>query len=234
VAGQLIVSVSGIRNSTLDDVGDFCTELDTRGVPLSLLLTPCQAGGYRLSDDSRTAQWLRCRRERGDAVVLNGYDTAATNKRRPEFASLPAHEANLRLMAADRVLEHVGLRTRLFAPPGWLASQGAAQALARNGFRVLAGLSGVTDLVRQTTTRARVIAIGAGLLTEPWWCRTLVLAAERTARRGGDVRITVSGRQLRGTGPRLAVLDAVDLALMHAATPGVYCWQPLSAGADAA
>jgi len=228
------VSISGIRNTTLDNLDDLCTELDARAVPLSFLLAPRLAGGYLLSEDCRTAQWLRSRRERGDAVVLHGYDAAATNKRRPEFASLPAHEAGLRLMAADRVLEHIGLRTRLFAPPGWLASPGAAQALARNGFRLLAGLSGVTDLVRQTTTRARVVGIGAGLLTESWWCRTLVLSAERTARRGGDIRIAVSARQLNRTGPRQAMLDAIDLALMHGATPGAYRWQPLSARADAA
>jgi predicted deacetylase len=234
VAGQLIVSISGIRNSAVDDVDEFCTELDARAVPVSFLLTPRLAGGYRLTDDCRTAQWLRMRRERGAAVVLHGYDAATTNKRWPEFASLPAHEANLRLMAADRVLEHIGLRTRLFAPPGWLASPGTAQALARNGFRILAGLSGVTDLVRQTTTRARVIGIGAGFLTEPWWCRTLVLSAERAARRGGDVRIAFSTRQLRGTGTRQAMFDAIDLALMHGATPSVYRWQPLPARADAA
>lgn len=228
------MSISGIRNSAVDDVDEFCTELDARAVPVSFLLAPRLAGGYRLSDDCRTAQWLRMRRERGAAVVLHGYDATATNKWRPEFASLPAHEAGLRLMAADRVLEHIGLRTRLFAPPGWLASPGTAQALARNGFRLLASLSGVTDLVRQTTTRARVIGIGAGFLTEPWWCRTLVLSAERAARRGGDVRITFSARQLRGTGPRQAMLDAIDLALMHGATPGVYRWQPFSARADAA
>lgn len=228
------MSISGIRNSTVDYVDDFCAEMDARAVPLSFLLAPRLDGGYRLSDDCWTAQWLRGRRERGDAIVLNGYDAAATNKRWPEFASLPAHEANLRLMAADRVLEHIGLRTRLFAPPGWLASPGAAQALGCNGFRLLAGLSGVTDLVRQTTTRARVVGIGAGFLTEPWWCRTLVLSAERIARRGGDVRITVSAKQLRGTGPRQAMLDAIDLALMHGATPAVYRWQPVSVRADAA
>ena len=27
-------------------------------------------------------------------------------------------------MGADRVLEHLGLRTRLFAAPGWTVSQG--------------------------------------------------------------------------------------------------------------
>ena len=40
-------------------------------------------------------------------------DQAATKKRRSEFATLHAHEANLRLMGADRILEHLGLRTRL-------------------------------------------------------------------------------------------------------------------------
>lgn len=52
----------------------------------------------------RASQWWRC-------LVLHGYDEAATKKRRGEFARLHAHEANLRVMAADRVLEHLGLRT---------------------------------------------------------------------------------------------------------------------------
>ena len=125
--------------------------------------------------------------------MLHGFDEAATKKRRGEFATLPAHEANLRLMAADRVLEHLGLRTRLFAAPGWTVSQGTVTALPRNGFRLLVGLSGITDLVRQTTVRARVLGIGEGFLSEPWWCRTLVLSAERTARREGIVRVAVAG-----------------------------------------
>jgi hypothetical protein len=179
-----------------------------------------------VSDDASTAEWLRSRREHGDAIVLHGYDAAATKKRLPEFAALPAHEANLRLMAADRVLEQIGLRTRLFAPPGWLASAGTVDALPRNGFRLLANMTGITDLVRQTTARARVIGIGAGFLTEPWWCRTLVLSAERVARRGGIVRVAVSAKQLSGSGPRQAMIDAVDLALMYGATPTVYQWRP--------
>jgi predicted deacetylase len=166
--------------------------------------------------------------------VLHGFDEAATKKRRGEFATLPAHEANLRLMAADRVLEHLGLRTRLFAAPGWTVSQGTVTALPRNGFRLLAGLSGITDLVRQTSVRARVLGIGEGFLTEPWWCRTLVLSAERTARREGIVRVAVAARHLRRSGPRQAMLDAVDLALMHQCAPAVYEWRPYPALTDAA
>lgn len=226
MTGQLIVSVSGISDRTRADVNEFCAQLDDRGVPMSFLVAPRLGGGYRLDADDATAEWLRGRRDRGGAIVLHGYDDAATKKRRPEFATLPAHEANLRLTAADRVLEHVGLRTRLFAAPAWAASPGTVAALPRNGFRLLANVDGVTDLVRGATVRARVLGVGGGFISEPWWCRTLVLAAERSARRGGIVRLAITGKQVQRSGPRQAILDAIDLALMHEASPTVYQWRP--------
>ncbi len=229
--GQLIVSISGISDRTLPHVENFCGQLETRGVPVSFLVAP-RLKGYRLDDDAPTVEWLTMRRATGDAIVLHGFD--ATDGRRGEFATLPAHEANLRLMAADRVMEHVGLRTRLFAGPKWTASSGTIKALACNGFRLLAGLSEITDLVRGKTVRARVLGIGEGFLSEPWWCRTLVLSAERTARRGGLVRVAVAARHLRRPGPRQALLDAVDLALMRRCSPAVYEWVPSRAMPDAA
>jgi predicted deacetylase len=234
VTGQLIVSISQISDRTLGDVASFCAELDARGVPASLLVAPRLKGGYRLDRDPATVEWLARRRSGGDAIVLHGYDEAATKKRRGEFASLPAHEANLRLMGADRVLEHLSLRTRLFAAPGWTVSPGTVTALPRNGFRLLADLNGVTDLVRGTTTRARVVGIGEGFLSEPWWCRTVVLAAERTARREGLVRVAVAAKHLRRPGPRQAMLDAIDLALLHRCEPVVYRWRGFSALTEAA
>ncbi len=218
----------------MPEVEDFCGQLGARGVPVSFLVAPRIKGGYRLDEDAATAGWLGARRQAGDAIVLHGFDEAATKKRRGEFATLPAHEANLRLMAADRVMEHVGLRTRLFAAPGWTVSPGTVTALPRNGFRVAAALTEIMDLVRHTAIRARVLGIGEGFLSEPWWCRTLVLSAERTARRGGIVRVAVAARHLRRPGPRQAMLDAVDLALMHQCAPAVYRWTPYSALTDAA
>jgi predicted deacetylase len=234
VAGELIVSISGIRDRTLTEVDAFCGELDTRGVPVSLMVAPRLKGDYRLEQDGSSVEWLGDRRNRGDALVLHGFDEAATKTRRGEFAVLPAHEANLRLTGADRVLEHLGLRTRLFAAPGWTVSQGTVAALPRNGFRLLIGVAGISDLIRDTTVRGRVLGIGEGFLTEPWWCRTLVLSAERSARRGGMVRLAVSARQLRRTGTRQAILDAIDLALMHQCVPAVYRWTPYPALTDAA
>ena len=107
-------------------------------------------------------------------------------------------------------------------------------ALPRNGFRLVAGLSGITDLVRKTTVRSRVLGIGEGFLSEPWWCRTLVMSAERTARRAGIVRLAVSARHLRKPGPRQAMLDAIDLALMHQCAPAIYDWRAHPALTDAA
>ena len=232
--GELIVSVSGISNRTLPQLDELRQQLDARNVPASLFVAPRLKGGYRLDSDDATVDWLQRRRSTGDAVVLHGFDEAATKRMRSEFATLPAHEANLRLIGADRALEQLGLRTRLFAAPGWTASAGTVMALPRNGFRLLIGLYETVDLLRGTTSRGRVIGIGAGFLTEPWWCRTVVLSAERTARRGGTVRLAVSARQLGKPGPRQAVLDAVDLALMHGCAPVVYRWQPDPVLADAA
>lgn len=230
---QVIVSLSGVQSANLDLATDLAELLAERALPLSLLVVPRSKGGHRLIDDGPAQDWLRHRHSHGDAVVLHGYDQAATKSRRAEFAVLPEHEAALRLTAADRVLESLGLRTRLFAPPRWAMSAGALQALPRSGFRLCADLTTVRDLQQGTVVRSRVLGVtgragGSGLgasetsTTEPWWCRALVMGAGRTARRGGLVRIAVDARHLGRSGPRQAVLDAVDLALHHGALPDRY------------
>ncbi|MEE2032499.1 DUF2334 domain-containing protein [Rhodococcus chondri] len=234
MSGELIVSVSGIRDATRDVVDDFAREMSARGVPLSLFVAPRLKDHYRLVNDHETQEWLLERREGGDAIVLHGYDQAATKSRRAEFAALPEHEARLRLLAADRVLEETGLRTRLFAPPRWLASPGAVAALPRTGFRLMADISGIRDLDRGTVTKSRVFGIGEGAKAEPWWCRAMVIGAGRVARRGELLRLAISAPHLAKFGPRQAVLDAVDIALHHGAEPAVYRWPGRTVGLGAA
>ncbi|WP_027495834.1 DUF2334 domain-containing protein [Rhodococcus sp. JG-3] len=226
MSGRLIVSVSGIKNDTYEHAAEFARDLDGRGVPLSLLVAPRLKDKYRLAADVPTQEWLRSRRDSGDAIVLHGYDQAATKRRRSEFAALPRHEARLRLMAADRVMEQTGLRTRVFAAPRWIASPGAIEALPDAGFRMIASLNGIHDLDRDGTIRARVWGIGEGFKAEPWWFKALVLGAGRTARRGGVVRLAISAKQLGRPAPRQAILDAIDLSLHHNAAAGLYEWIP--------
>lgn len=127
------------------------------------------------------------------------------------------------------MLEQVQLRTRLFAAPRWNASAGALAALPELGFRIVLGPNGIHDLERGTVQRARVHGVGEGVRAEPWRCRALVMGAARTARRGGVLRLAVSGAQLQRPGPRQAMLDAVDLALYHGASSEVYRRQTDSA-----
>ena len=82
MAASLIVSVSGIREETREHAMSFAEELDTIGVRLSLMVAPRLKDKYRLTKDAETQDWLRVRRSAGDAIVLHGYDQAATKRRR--------------------------------------------------------------------------------------------------------------------------------------------------------
>lgn len=224
---RLIVSVSGLRDAGLDDAANLVGELDRRSVPVSLLVAPRRGREYRLTEDGATQEWLRDRRRQGDAIVLNGYDEAATKRRRPEFASIGPAEASVRLAAADRLMADMGLRTRLFAPPRWNASPGCLEALPDAGFRVCADISGVHDVVRGVVERGRVLSMGEGFVADGWWCRALVAAAGRTAEAGGLVRLNVSAKHLSRRAPRAALLDAVDLVREeYGATAARYEWPP--------
>jgi predicted deacetylase len=232
------VSLSGIRSTTLEDCAALTAELAARGVPASLLVVPRRPGG------SVALNWIRERRNRGDAVLLHGYDhtldpigcwgshTVARLGRRAEFATLPAHEAGLRLRAAKILLKQLDLRTDVFVPPRWLASAGTLRALRQHGYRVCASATAVHDLYSDRVHRARVLGfgvLGVGMLglapgerAELWWCRAMTLGAARTARRGGLVRIAVDATDLARSARRSALLDAVDAALHHGASPSTY------------
>lgn len=217
---RLVVSLSGLTPCTLDRAAALTTELDTRAVPLSLLLAPRVAGA---DQPEPVLDWVRDRVRTGTALLQHGFDPAARRRgRRAEFAALPAHEASLRLTAAATAMDRLGLDPRGFVPPRWVASPGTLTALRRQGFALCADLAGVRELRTGTVHRGRVHGLGAGHRTEPWWCFALVMGAARAARRGGLVRLAVDTADLARSGPRQALLDAVDIALHHGAEPTTY------------
>ncbi|MPZ79918.1 MAG: DUF2334 domain-containing protein [Actinophytocola sp.] len=222
----MLVSLSGINAWTLDRGADLSDELAARGVPLSLLFAPRVAGA---GQPRPVLSWVRERRAAGDALLQHGYDHAAAPRertivirKRAEFATLPTHEAGLRLIAAGAAMERLGLETDGFVPPRWLASPGTLVALRRTGFSMCADLVGVRDLRTGAVHRGRVQGFGFGERTEPWWCFALVMGAARSARRGGMVRLAVDTADLARSGPRQALLDAVDIALHHGARAVTY------------
>lgn len=214
MAARLLVSLSGISPRTLHRCADLAAELDRRGVPLSLLFTP------RIDGAPAVTEWVRSRTRLGDDLLLHGHDhrvppshRAVSFGRKAEFATLPAHEAGLRLVAALAALDAAGLAASGFAPPRWLASQGTLAALHGQGFRLCAELSAVRDLRKGEVHRARVREFSGHAHGETVRCFALVLAAERTAKRGGLVRLGVGAADLARPGLRRALLDAVDAAL---------------------
>lgn len=237
---RLVVSLSGVGRRTLRWSVEFAAELDRRGVPLSLLLAPRPGGAEPLAPDSPVLRWVRERAGGEDTLALHGFDhgtgpvgrllprlaSSATRQgsvvRGAEFASLPAHEAGLRLTAALAVIDQLQLRVDTFVPPRWIASPGTLAALRRRGFHVCADMTSVRELRTGVIHRARVLGFGPGERAEPWWCRALVLGAGRAARRGRMVRLAVDATDLERPGPRQAIVDAVDLALHHGALPMTY------------
>ncbi|MCG8919675.1 DUF2334 domain-containing protein [Actinokineospora sp. PR83] len=224
MTARLLVSLSGVDPRTLSSCADLAEALDTRGVPLTLLVAP------RLTTPD-TLAWIRTRTS--DAVLMHGSDHAANpgvvrRGRRPEFAALPAHEAGLRLTAAMAAMERAGLTADGFAGPRWLASPGTRTALRARGFRLCADALAVHDLRTGEAHRAKVQSLGHRETpgrresTETLRCFALVLAAARTTRRQATLRLAVSATDLTRPGPRQAVLDAVDVALGNNATPATY------------
>lgn len=154
MTATLIVSLSGLDDACVDDYAGFAAELDARGAPASWLLPPRPRDG-RHHPDGPAIGWLRGRIDDGDALVVHGYDhktnpigswernSVTRLRRRAEFASLPTHEAALRLTGAIRALAGLGLSTDVFAAPKGMASAGTLVALGRLGFRICVEGTGV-------------------------------------------------------------------------------------------
>ncbi|HJQ44936.1 MAG TPA: DUF2334 domain-containing protein [Amycolatopsis sp.] len=218
---SLLVSLSGIGPRTLHRCADLAAELDHRKVPLSLLFDP--------RTDGAVVDWIRARTRHGDGLLLHGYDhrvppshRTVTFGRKAEFAALPAHEARLRLIAAQAALDRAGLVADGFAPPRWLASRGTLEALRSHGFRYCADLVAVHDLHTGDVHRARLQEFSSQQRTETVRCFALVLATARAAKRGGLVRLGVQAADLARPGLRQALLDAVDVALENRAFGSTY------------
>lgn len=223
-SAELVVSLSGIRDATLDQARVLAERLDAHAAPLSFLVAPKLPGKYRLAKDPATADWLRERRARGDAIVLHGYDQAATKRRKAEFAALPEYEARLRLTAADRMMDHLGLRTRLFAPPEWAASPGAQAVLPGLGFHQLIRADSVLHIPSQDVRPARLFAPRPRY--EPWQRRVVGFWAWRSERRGELAQLAISAKHLGSENVRGLFFEALDLALERGLRPIRYGTSP--------
>jgi len=137
-AAHLIVSVSGLgAGAPLTAAVALADALDARRVPLTLLVGP--------QPHPEVAAWASARRLVGDAVLLRGTGSEIDGVGRP-YRRLPAHEAGLRLTAALRRRDALGLSVDGFAAPGWSTSHGTRTALAAAGVGLVLDDEGVHRL----------------------------------------------------------------------------------------
>lgn len=208
----MIVSISGIRDTTVSDAAKLAARLDKQQVQYSLLVAPHIGQGWRLSKDADTLDFLRTAKAAGRPIILAGYDQSNIKKRRAEFASLGTHEALLRLTAARRQLAHLDLDTTLFSPPRWVASPGALEAAPQAGMTVLADLGAIHSFDPQLTVAARVLGIGEGFGARKLWRRSVAESVQRILGRGGIARVSIDAKHLADGTRRSEFLSLIESA----------------------
>lgn len=226
----LVVSVSGLRDSTLLDAARFVAAMDKRDVSPALLIAPHAGKDWSLRKAPAVLDWVRRRKEEGTEVLLAGFDQSVRG-RLGEFSTLDAHEAHLRLKAATRQMKALGLETDMFAPPKWAMSPGTLEALPGLGFRIAADLHGVHDLDTGAVDPTRVLALGEGFGAAGWWRRAMRNSIDRAVRSNRPIRLSVSATRLRDPKVRDAALEMVDRALDAGAQPTGHAMVPLRVAA---
>ena len=208
--GRVLVSISSIFDTTLEDVTSMVRDLDREGMPVSLLVAPHIDKKWHLAKDDGTR-----------ALMLNGFDQPVQG-RRSEFASLGEHEARLRLKGATRQMSALGFDLDMFAPPRWRMSDGTLKVLDEFGFTVAASTKGIYRIKRGEFSQARNLSVGEGYGAAKWWRRNVIKAAERGAEKGNTIRLSVSGRELGQKKVRRDFLAAAAAAVEKGATPADY------------
>jgi predicted deacetylase len=236
-SAKLVVSVHDVAPGSAEETARWCADADSLGIPVALLVIPGRWRGMALADTPDYAATLRARQERGDEIVLHGWEHVAgpegSGLRRAvgravargaaEFAALDETEATRRLESGIRVLDAHGLNARGFTPPGWLASPAAERSLTRAGFTHTTSHFGVKDLRTGRLHRGFAYSHRPGGGAGEWiGAELLARGAARAARRGGLVRIALHPDDLRGPRLRGVTLRAIETVLAAGAAATTY------------
>lgn len=226
----LVVSMSGLQDSTLLDAARFNAELAARGITPSLLVAPHHGKEWSLRNSPAVLDWVRRRQADGVEILLAGFDQSIRG-RITEFSTLSQHEARLRLTAATRQMGALGLETDMFAPPKWAMSKETIEVLPELGFRIAADIHGVHDLVSGATDPTRVLAVGEGFGAARWWRRAVRTSVSRAIANNRPIRLSLSASKLREPKLRKDVLKIIDDALAAGAKTTGYHQVPLRVAA---
>ena len=193
-APRVLLTITGLRQDTVtaaEKMRDAARALDLHA---GLVLT-VQGPNWRLKDDQAALELFHDSAARGHELLLGGLGPLGGAHGKGEFHRLGRHEATLRLSAATRQLDALGLSPKAFAPTRWLASEDALQAASEVGFAVAADaytIRDLTDLANDKRHPVRVLAFGDGFGSVKWWRRNVLNSVRRGIAKSKDIRLSIS------------------------------------------
>jgi len=223
----LVVSIHDVAPASAEQTARWCSDVDSLGIAVSLLVIPGEWRGMRLSDAPDLARVLAERARRGDEIVLHGLTHTAgpegpwhrravgraVARGAAEFAALDVAQARQRLRDGRAFLSAVGLAAAGFCPPGWLASPGSVTALADEGFSYVTTHRGLLDLRSRRTHWGFALSHRPGGAGERLGVALMSAAARRTTARGGLIRIALHPDDLSRPGLRDATVRTIEAVL---------------------
>lgn len=246
---KVVLSISGIRRDTVPHaqrIVDVAREFGVHaGISLSVMGAPRKhaaenEGMWRLRDDEQALAFIHDCQSRDHEMLLAGLGPIGVSPKtqnklttrsidKAEFRRLGAHESSLRISAAQRQLEALGLYPTAFTPTRWAASEPALAAATKNGFGVVAEAYSVrialprevttlpdgativqTGSQRWATFPTRVLAIGDGFGGEKWWRRQVKNSAQRMAQQYRTVRLSVNAGKAHKAGAIADVREVIE------------------------
>ncbi|HIW94958.1 MAG TPA: DUF2334 domain-containing protein [Candidatus Corynebacterium gallistercoris] len=227
----LMLTLTGIESSTLQATRKVRDHADKMGIKAGLVVS-LNGGQWKLSHDAETQEFLRESAAAGHEMLLGGLGPLSAKPAtsgggggapgKGEFHRLGKHESTLRLSAARRQLDSLGLHPRVFAPSRWLASEAALQAAKDVGFAVAADAYSVRNLETGTRHDVRVLAFGDGFGAVTWWRRNVRNTTRRMAGKNQDIRLSLSGGKASHKEIRNDMEQILERLLRHGYQPQTY------------
>ena len=190
-APRVLLTITGLRQGTVTAAEKMRDAARALELHAGLVLT-VQGPNWRLKDDHATLELVHDSAARGHELLLGGLGPLGGAPGKGEFHRLGRHESTLRLSAATRQLDALGLAPKAFAPTRWLASEDALQAAGEVGFAVAADVYTIRDLGNEKRYPVRVLAFGDGFGAVKWWRRNVLNSVRRGAAKGKDIRLSIS------------------------------------------
>jgi len=170
----LVVSVHDVTPAFDSEVREIVDELRIQEVDKkNILVIPNYHNKYNILKSDRFSGWLHSLKEKGDEIILHGYEHISRNRKYSsfygyimgewvaqgcaEFQNISYEETKDRVERGRKILNCIGLICTGFVPPGWMMSKEANKAVMDKGFRYTTFTKILRDYQNNIDIRSEVV-----------------------------------------------------------------------------